>query len=109
MATKREVDSAIRAAQRLTGSRTPQLQIIYTKLTGGKRSKGKTVSRVIRPYELRTLPGGTVLWATDRPHGAGTIHKFKISQIRSITPLPPHTFKPVWPVQVGRATDPPTK
>jgi predicted DNA-binding transcriptional regulator YafY len=66
-----------------------QVRIEYTD------KNGKAIVRTIRPYESK----GGYLWATDDRHGAGRIHSFKVSRIKSAEPID-RKFKPRWDVKL---------
>ena len=70
---------------RKAGKDKQQVRIEYT------NRQGKNIVRTIRPYEIK----GGYLYATDTLHGAGHIHSFKVSRIRSAEPLD-RKFKPRW-------------
>jgi predicted DNA-binding transcriptional regulator YafY len=74
---------------RKAGKARAQVRIEYTD------KRGKNIVRTIRPYEIR----GGYLWATDTRHGAGHIHSFKISRIRSAETVN-RKFKPRWNVKL---------
>lgn len=74
---------------RQAGKDRQQIRIEYTDRAG------RNIVRTVRPYEIR----GGYLWATDTKHGAGHIHSFKISRVRSVTPVA-HKFKPRWDVKL---------
>lgn len=71
------------------GKNREQVRIEYTD------KNGKEMVRTVRPYEIR----GGYLWATDTKHGAGHIHSFKVSRVRSSQPVG-RKFKPVWDVKL---------
>ena len=74
---------------RQAGKDREQVRIEYTD------RHGRTVVRTIRPYEVR----GGYVWATDTTHGAGHIHSFKASRIKSAEPVG-RNFKPRWDVKL---------
>lgn len=57
--------------------------------------EGKAIVRTVRPYEIK----GGYLYATDTKHGAGHIHSFKVSRIKSAEPVGKN-FKPRWDVKL---------
>jgi predicted DNA-binding transcriptional regulator YafY len=74
---------------RQAGKDKQQVKIQYT------NRQGKSITRTIRPYEIR----GGYLYATDTVHGAGHIHSFKVSRIKSAEPVE-RKYKPNWPVKL---------
>lgn len=74
---------------RKAGKDRQQVRIEYT------NKNGKGMVRTVRPYEIR----GGYLWATDTTHGAGHIHSFKLSRVRSATPVD-KTYKPRWEIKL---------
>jgi predicted DNA-binding transcriptional regulator YafY len=74
---------------RKAGKDREQVRIEYTD------KNGKQMVRTIRPYEVR----GGYVWATDTKHGAGHIHSFKVSRIKSAAPVG-RNFKPRWDVKL---------
>jgi predicted DNA-binding transcriptional regulator YafY len=66
-----------------------QVRIEYT------NKEGKAITRTIRPYESK----GGYLYATDSMHGAGHIHSFKVSRIKSATPVD-KKFRPKWDIKL---------
>lgn len=74
---------------RKAGKDRTQVKIEY------QRRDGKTVTRTIRPYEIK----GGYLWATDTKHGAGHIHSFKINRVKSVEPLKTG-YRPRWEIKL---------
>jgi predicted DNA-binding transcriptional regulator YafY len=74
---------------RKAGKTRNQVRIEYTD------RKGRNIVRNVRPYEIKN----GYLWATDTRHGAGRIHSFKISRVRSAEPLE-NRYRPRWDVKL---------
>jgi predicted DNA-binding transcriptional regulator YafY len=74
---------------RKAGKARQQVQIEYV------NKKGKTIRRLIRPYEIKN----GMVYATDNNHGAGRIHSFKQSRIKSAE-MVEKKFKPRWDVKL---------
>lgn len=74
---------------RKAGKNREQVRIEYTD------RNGRTMVRTIRPYEIR----GNYVWASDTTHGAGHIHSFKASRIKSAEPIG-KGYKPRWEVKL---------
>jgi predicted DNA-binding transcriptional regulator YafY len=74
---------------RKAGKEKQQVRIEYTD------RHGKAMVRTVRPYEIK----GGYLWASDTKHGAGRIHSFKLSRVKSATPVE-KKFKPRWEIKL---------